>query len=85
MASLTYCAIAHISGVEELSGWPKVNPPVPGRPVPDLLGDLVPALAAPAIVASMDWAPVRFAVGDVVFAAFAGQHRPRVADAPTPV
>src|SRR5271168_4092224 len=32
MASRTYCAIAHISGVEELSGSPNVNPPVPVLP-----------------------------------------------------
>src|ERR1035438_4904933 len=32
VASLTYCAIAHISGVEELSGRPKVNPPMPVEP-----------------------------------------------------
>jgi hypothetical protein len=32
MASRAYCAIAHSSGVAELSGWPKVNPPVPVLP-----------------------------------------------------
>src|ERR1017187_8262650 len=32
MASRTYWAMAHISGVEELSGWPNVNPPVPVAP-----------------------------------------------------
>src|ERR1017187_8861679 len=43
-ASRTYWAMAHISGVAELSGWPKVNPPVPpsppgkGRPRPARTG-----------------------------------------------
>ena len=32
MASRTYCAIAHISGVDELSGCPNVNPFTPVEP-----------------------------------------------------
>ncbi len=58
-ASRTYWAIAHISGVDELSGWPKVNPPVPVLPPQTCSGIWSPALAAPAMVCSMDWAPLR--------------------------
>ena len=57
MASLTNCAIAHISGVEELSGWPKVKPPVPVAPAQTCSGIWCPAFAAPAIVCSRDCAP----------------------------
>ena len=57
MASRTYCAIAHISGVEELSGWPKVNPPVPVVPPQTCSEIWYPAFAAPAIVSSIDCAP----------------------------
>jgi hypothetical protein len=32
MARRAYWAMAHISGVAELSGWPNVNPPVPVLP-----------------------------------------------------
>ena len=32
MASRTYCAIAHMSGVDELSGCPNVNPFTPVLP-----------------------------------------------------
>ena len=59
MASRTYCAMAHISGVAELSGWPKVNPPAPVDPPQTCSGIWYPELAAPARVASSDCAPVR--------------------------
>ncbi len=58
-ASRTYWAMAHISGVEELSGWPNVNPPVPVEPPQTCSGIWYPELAAPAMVASMDCAPPR--------------------------
>lgn len=57
MASRAYWAIAHISGVEELSGWPKVNPPVPVEPPQTCSEIWYPEFAAPAIVCSMDCAP----------------------------
>ena len=84
MASRTYWAIAHISGVEELSGWPKVKPPVPVAAAPDLLGYLVAGVGRAGHGRQHGLRAGQVAGGHVVLAALAGQHRPRVAT-PDPV
>ncbi len=60
LASRTYCPIAHISGVPELSAVPRVQPLAEeGVLLPQTCSEIwPPELAAPCMVASIAWASV---------------------------